>query len=803
MKFRYYKILNQQRRKKVFIFCYIIFIIFIVFFLLNWLFPLKVNIEYSQIITSSKGKVLHAFLTSDEKWRMKTELNEIIPELKKAIIYKEDKYFYYHFGINPVSIIRAFYNNTIQNKKTSGASTITMQVARLLDPKERTYSNKLIEVFRALQLELYYSKNEILQLYLNLVPYGGNIEAVKSASLLYFQCNPNHLSLAQIVTLSIIPNRPNTFVIGKNNDIIAKERNRWLKKFKKNNIFPPDMINDALNEPLEAHRHEIPRSVPHFGYLIRTKYPGKAIIKTYLDENIQNNIQQITNNYIQRLKYLNIHNAAVIVIKNNILPDSYSKGNSKSDQWDPGLESDSHELVFQPGVVAYLGSSDFFDSENAGQVDGIKAVRSPGSTLKPFVYALAIEKGIITPKNTITDVPVNYGGYSPENFNKKFNGKITIEKALSYSLNVPAVKILNKVGVPAFIDIFTKANFRQISKDRNKLGLSVILGGCGVTLEELVTLYAAMANQGLYSELKWIKSTAVNEKIQLISNTSAYIITEILTTLTRPDLPNNYQSSYHVPKIAWKTGTSYGRRDAWSIGFNKNFTIGVWIGNFSGEGVYELTGAQIATPLLFKIFNTIDYNSQAEWFFPPEEIKFRLVCEESGLIPDTFCQNQIVDYFNPTVSSNKKCEHLKQIWVSAKEEFSYCTRCLPEYGYKKKFYPNLPSELIAYYETENIAYIKIPEHNKNCTRVFKQHAPKITSPVDGKEYIVDDQTELMLTCQADNEVSEVYWYINDKYYKVADVGEKVFFVPESGAIKISCSDDKGRNSDIWIRIFRQ
>ncbi|MCH8316960.1 MAG: transglycosylase domain-containing protein, partial [Bacteroidetes bacterium] len=376
--------------------------ILLAFFLLNWLFPLKVNIEYSQIITSSKGRVLHAFLTSDEKWRMKTELGEIIPELKKAIIYKEDKYFYYHFGINPISIIRALYNNTLQNKKTSGASTITMQVARLLEPKERTYANKLIEMFRAIQLELYYSKDEILQLYLNLLPYGGNIEAVKSASLLYFQRNPDHLSLSQIVILTIIPNRPNSLIPGQNNDLIEKERNRWLRKFKADNIFPENMIEDALNEPLKAQRHEAPKFAPHFAYRLKSKYPGKAIIKTHLDGNIQNKVELITYNYIQRLKHFNIHNAAVIVIKNKSVV-----------------------------VIAYLGNADFSDTENAGQVDGIKAVRSPGSTLKPFVYALAIDKGIVTPKNTITDVPVNFGGYSPENFNKKFHGKVTIEQALA------------------------------------------------------------------------------------------------------------------------------------------------------------------------------------------------------------------------------------------------------------------------------------------------------------------------------------------------------------------------------------
>ena len=229
----------------------------ITFFILHFVFPLPDKIEYSTIVTDEKGEVIHAFITSDDKWRMKTTLNEISPLLKKTIINKEDKYFYKHPGVNPLAMGRAFLNNVFRLKRTSGASTITMQVARALEPKRRTYINKTIEVFRALQLEMKYTKDEILQMYLNLVPYGGNIEGVKSASILYFKKNPDHLSLAEITALSIIPNRPSSLVIGRNNDLIVAERNRWLKIFAKQKIFTEKEIADALNEPLNATRGEV------------------------------------------------------------------------------------------------------------------------------------------------------------------------------------------------------------------------------------------------------------------------------------------------------------------------------------------------------------------------------------------------------------------------------------------------------------------------------------------------------------------------------------------------------------------
>ncbi|MBK7569395.1 MAG: penicillin-binding protein 1C [Chitinophagales bacterium] len=764
-KSRYLRILKKAAKGFLF------FLIF--YFALNLFFPLHVKIEYSQIVTADDGSVLHAFLTSDDKWRMLTELEEITPDMQSAIVFKEDKYFYRHPGVNPASIVRALYNNITSGNRTSGASTITMQVARLLDPKQRTYGNKFIEMFRALQLDMLYSKQEILQMYLNLVPYGGNIEGVKAASVLYLEKTPSVLSLAELTALSIIPNRPTSLRPGVNNDVIIKERNKWLERFRDANLFPEDIINDAIVEPFTAFRTQGPEVARHFCTRMKFQYPGDAIVKTTLNTEIQLKSEKILSDYIKQLWGFDIHNGAAIVIDNR-----------------------THQ------ITAYVGSADFFNTADGGQVDGVQAIRSPGSTLKPLVYAMAFDAGITTPHSIIADVPVNYSGYSPENYDEDYHGNVSVEFALSHSLNIPAVKTLNQVGLDKFINTLIEGNFKSIEKKRNDLGLSVALGGCGVTLEQLTRLYASFANEGKYQHIKWLQSDMDTSSVSLITPEAAFMTTEILTQLTRPDLPNYYQNAKNVPLIAWKTGTSYGRKDAWSIGYNNNYTIGVWVGNFSGKGVPELTGANIATPLLFNLFNAIESDNNKDWNKMPEHVDFRYVCSETGKNPNDFCANVVIDYFIPGVSKNEMCDHLLRVKIAEDESFSYCTTCLPESGYMEKYYQHLSPEIITWMQTKNIPVELIPPHNPDCERIFAEGAPTINSPVNNLEYYIDktDIQKIMLSANVASDVKKVFWYINDKLLTQADSKSPVFYEPEEGKIKISCSDDKGRNTNIEIDV---
>ncbi len=639
-------------------------------------------------------------------------------------------------------------------------------------------------MFRAVQLEVHYTKDEILQLYLNLVPYGSNIQGVKAASLLYFNKTPDQLSLAEITALSIIPNRPNSLVMGKDNRLIIKERNKWLQKFQQANVFPKSVVADALQEPLTAYRHNAPDKVPQFAQRMRNGFPGRLEICSTLDEKIQQQAEDIVSAYVNQLKSHNINNASVLIVDNK-----------------------THE------VITYIGSSDFADRFNYGQVDGVHALRSPGSTLKPLLYALSFDRGIITPKTIIADVPISLKGYSPENYDRQFRGNVTAEFALSNSLNIPAVKLLDKVGIDNFISKLSDAGFISIWQKRKKMGLSLILGGCGVRLDELTALYSAFANNGRYYPLRFVIADSTKDKIPATANTtkngvellspgSDYMLTHILSELHRPDLPNAYDEARGIPRIAWKTGTSYGRKDAWSVGYNKRYTIGVWLGNFSAAGVPELSGAATATPLLFQLFNAIDHNAANEWLNVPGDLSFRLVCPETGKVPNDFCGDQVMDYYIPGISGNDKCDHLMETWVSADGKYCYCTSCLPPNGYITELLPNVASDLASFYDASNIAYTKLPPHNPACTRTFQGQAPIITSLTNGMTYLIADKGEqkFQLACTTGTDVQKVYWYINDKYYTTASANQKIFFTASTPIIKISCTDDKGRNCNIRIKV---
>lgn len=630
-------------------------------------------------------------------------------------------------------------------------------------------------MFRALQLETHYSKDEILLLYLNLVPYGSNIQGVKAASLLYFKKSPDQLSLAELTALSIIPNRPNSMVMGKDNLKITSERNKWLIRFQQAHLFKDQTIQDALAEPLNASRRSAPDDIPQLSWRLRGTFPSLLEIFSTMDGRMQQKAEQITTNYVAALKLQNVYNASVLVVDNK-----------------------THE------ALVYIGSPDFNDRAHQGQVDGVKALRSPGSTLKPFLYGLAYDAGIATPQSVVADVPINLAGYTPENYDLQFRGNVTINDALRHSLNIPAVKTLQSLGVSRFTQSLSAAGFYSVWQQRKKVGLSMILGGVTVRLQELVALFSAFSNGGVFHPIRWTTDAPKDTGLgyQVLSPSANYMVCKTLCELSRPDLPSGFDLARNVPHIAWKTGTSYGRKDAWSIGFNERYTIGVWLGNFNGKGITSLSGATTATPLLFELFNAIDRNMSDEWLVTPQEVATRFVCKETGMIPAAYCNDQVMDYYIPGVSPNGRCTHQREVWIAADGSFSYCTTCLPTAGYATKTYPNISPELAAFYDSRNMAYQKIPPHNPACTRTFDGQMPVITTLQNGMTYIIldKDKQQLQLGCTTANDVQQVYWYVNDQFLGSARRGEQLLFKPTNTQVKISCSDDKGRVVDIVVKV---
>ncbi len=736
-------------------------------------FPLPPLKPFSKVILANDGTLLNAYLTKDDKWRLRCSPDEVSPDLIKAILTKEDRWFYWEPGVNPVSICRAFFSNLFSRKRVLGASTITMQVARMMRPANRTYLNKVIEILRAFQLELHYTKKQILEIYLNSLPYGGNIEGVKSASYIYFNKPPRKLSLAQSILLTVIPNDPNLYRVDRSITTAKDKRDFWIKKFEREKVFPRQDLEDALNEPISSARYQITPVAPQFCNYVMNTYSGDNLVTT-LDPDIQKKAESLLKSNVERARSYGVSNGAVIVIDNS-----------------------------NSSVVAYCGSADFYDAAASGQVDVVRAVRSPGSTLKAGLYSYAFDLGLLTPKMKLLDIPTDFSGYEPENYSRKFHGEVTAEFALENSLNLPAVRLLQKIGLDKFISLLEKAGFQDIVKQRNKLGLSMILGGCGVRMEQLAKLFTSFARGGELYDLNYLVSdTHYQKHVKLFSPGAVYITSQILSDIGRPDFPNELLNRTRLPKIAWKTGTSYGKKDAWAIGFNPDYTIAVWMGNFDGKGSPHLSGAEMAVPLLFDLFNAIDYNPKRTWFKKPKVVGIREVCAETGMVPSKNCSEIISDYYIKNVSSIKVCDLYKEFWVNDDETIQYCPECLPDSGYKRKLYPVYDPELVLWNTLNNVDFKKPPPHNPNCQARFTHGGPQIISPSENFEYFVENNSgqEILLQAAYSEDVKNIFWYVNDKFLKRCKPDDKLFFMPESVSNKITCLDDKGREKSVLINV---
>ena len=771
----------------------------LLFLLLDVAFPLPPMKAYSQTVYAADGSLLCASLTPDDKWRLRTDLDRVVPEMKEAILQKEDKWFYWHYGINPLALLRAFGGNLWSGKRLSGASTLTMQLARMNERAPRTYARKLREMFRAVQYEWHYSKKEILEMYLSQLPYGANVEGVHSAAYIFFGRSPQQLSLAQSVLLAVIPNRPNSLRMDLHPDAARAMRDKWLTRLRQEGDFSATAADwdAALNEPLPTFRHPIPFQNPQFCHFVsgleRSLSPENIAspeIYTTLSPAIQHTVSGLVENHVRRSLQLGVTNGAVLVMEN-------ATGN----------------------VVAYCGSADFNDKENGGEIDGIHAIRSPGSALKPAAYALGFELGLITPQMRLLDVPTTFRGFTPENYHPEYAGDVTVDYALTHSLNVPVVRLVNDyVGLDKYLNILVQGKFETVRKQQKSLGLSSVTGGCGVTVEEMTRFYSAFANRGAMRELHYLRKTPNGEKgianwfgansaaatpdVRLFSEGTAWLIASFLSDIERPDLPQRYIDESKLPKVAWKTGTSYGRRDAWAMGFSPRYTVGVWMGNFDNSGVPDLSGSSLAVPLLLDIFNAIDYDATDKWFPRPQTVGKRKVCAETGMLPAETCQHFMYDDYLVNISPMNTCDLYQKLYVNEGESMQYCTACLPMAGYHERAYPNYAPELVAWFGQNRISYIKPPPHNPECRARFTTDGPTILSPKQDFEYFVEIDNEQQIALQAASapDVAKHYWYVNGKFLQAAAPSEKLFYRPHVGTLEITCVDDKGRKSSIKIQV---
>ncbi len=527
--------------------------------------PLGQHLVYSHLVVDRNGKLLRAYATPEGRWRLPATVKDVDPRFLKLLFAYEDKRFYDHDGVDPLAMMRAAWQWISTGHIVSGGSTLTMQVARLLEPRRhRSLEAKLRQIVRALELEHALSKKQILSLYLTLAPYGGNLEGIRAASLAYFGKEPRHLTLAQAALLVALPQSPESRRPDRHAKAARDARNRVLDRVAEDNVAPADEIAHAKTQAVPHARQQLPMLAPHTADKMVSAYPQTEINRLTIEAPLQKSLQALAR---ERAQMLGPHISVAILAVDNATGE----------------------------VRASVGSAGYFDAERAGQVDMTDALRSPGSTLKPFIYGMAFEDGLIHPETLIDDIPQRFGSYKPENFDLTFQGTVTVRRALQWSLNVPAIAVLNRVGVSRLDARLTGAGAALVLPQDEAPGLAMGLGGVGVRLSDLVKLYAGLARLGTVVPLIERAGEKAADPHRLIDPVAAWYVGNILIGAPPPE---------NAPRgrIAYKTGTSYGYRDAWAVGFDGRMTIGVWVGRPDGTPVPGLVGRASAAPILFDAF---------------------------------------------------------------------------------------------------------------------------------------------------------------------------------------------------------
>ncbi len=786
------------------LFCSIVVIPGLILLLANWVFPLpveKLHPPSSTVVLDRHGEWLRVFTAPDDSWRIpEPTLAEISPKLRMAVLTYEDRWYYYHFGINPFSIAQALVTNIKAGRVVRGGSTVTMQVARMMEPKPRTIRNKIIEMFRALQLEVRYSKDEILTLYLNMAPYGGNIVGSGAASRIYFNKPQNRLSLGEAALLAAIPNSPTRLRPDLHHANAVRAREKVLKRMVTFDKISEKELHEAASEPIPRARHPMPLRAPHLTRLLKRTQSNQSYgenarpagiqvnrIYSTIDAQIQQLGERVLQENLDPLRREGISTGAIVV-----------------------MDTKSRE------VLALVGSYGFFDQDSEGQVDGTNARRSPGSTLKPFIYGLAIDRGLIAPESLLNDVPIDYSGYKPVNYDGEYRGYVTASEALAHSLNVPAVNLYARLGNDGIYSFLQNAGISTLPESKGHYGLSLILGSCELTLLELTTLYAGLANSGQFAKYRLTMDRAENSASQnvdspadiprnrtkarrLLSREACYILTEMLTEVRRPDLPAAYESSTNLPKIAWKTGTSYGHRDAWSIGYTPEFTIGVWVGNFDGTGVSSLVGSEVAGPILFALYTALTTPATNRWFTQPGRANTREVCSLSGMLPSSHCPSSKFDFYIPSVSPNAVCTIHKEMYIDEGTGTMLCSHCRVGRTYRHVVFEEWPAVIGTWLKRSGFTFPEMPSHFSGCTGLVAGHNPIVTSPSENSEYYIRagiplENQKILLQASVSNRTKQVFWFLDGQLIFSGDPAEQVFLTPVAGKHRLTCVDDEGRST---------
>jgi penicillin-binding protein 1C len=739
------------------------------------------------------NRLLAAQIASDGQWRF-PQSDSVPVKFIHCITTFEDEYFYSHPGFNPVSILKSIKRNLGANKIKSGGSTITMQVARMMrNNQTRTYWHKLVEILLAFRIELSYKKSSILNIYASNAPFGSNVVGLQAASWRYFGRSADRLSWAESALLAVLPNAPSLIYPGKNQEKLFTKRNRLLKKLFEKKIIDKSTYDLSIQEQLPQKPYPIPQLTTHLlARTIKENGSGK-LFKSTVNKDLQLQVDELLNKHIQNLSANQIHNACVIVSET-------SSGN----------------------VLAYVGNSYSQKNEHQNYVDIITAPRSTGSILKPFLYAFMLNEGKILPASLIEDVPIQIGSYGPKNFNLNYDGLVPANQAIARSLNVPAVKMLIDYGPAKFHYRLKQLGFKNFTKPTTHYGLSLILGGGEANLWDVASAYSSMGRALLnysntrnkystnnYRSLSYLKNNAeennkATQKSDLLNASSLWYTFSAMTELIRPQDYVGWMQFLSKNKIAWKTGTSFGFRDAWAVGINGKYTVAVWVGNASGEGRPELTGTAAAAPLMFSVFNLLTKKS---WFQKPTSDLINLkVCKQSGYRASDVCPDVEIKQCQSGSEKSPPCNFHKLIHLDESGLYRVNSNCYSVSKMKNVAWFIASPMQEYYFKQHSLFYKTLPNYLPECVSELNIHQLEIIYPRnDFKIYVPIDENGKRGRCifkaAHKNTEATLFWYLDKEYIGSTQKYHQLSVLPQKGKHELTITDNFGETNKCSFEII--
>lgn len=730
--------------------------------------PLSEHASLSRMVLAEDGELLRMTLAEDGQYRLWVPLQAIAPAMQEAILLKEDRTFYWHPGIDPKSLLRALFS-TYSGASRQGGSTLTMQLARRLYGLEsRRIPGKLAQMALALWLEARYSKAQILEAYLNLAPMGGNLEGVETASRIYFGKPAAQLSLAEALALAVIPQQPTAR--GRFGDNLERARRSLVAKWRQQ--YPEDPRNAlALELPVQARaRRDLPFLAPHLSEQLLAQ-SRDLHIHSHLSWPLQQLLEQQITAFLAARRGSGLENALALLVD--------------------GRNGE---------VKALVGSADYFNRSISGQVNGVRAQRSPGSTLKPFIYGLALDAGLIHPMSMLKDAPTAFGHFQPENYDGRFVGPVTAQQALISSRNVPAVWLASQLRDPSLHGLLQRAGVRNLQPESH-YGLSLALGGGEISPEELARLYLALAGDGRLRALRyWQGQPGADDTVRLLSPQAAFIVRDMLRHNPRPDgLPADARGD---GPVAWKTGTSWGFHDAWSAGLVGPYVLVVWLGNFDGRGNPALIGQKAAAPLFFRIADALRIarpDARSGWPSAVEGVKRVEVCRASGELPNRWCPQTRSTWFIPGVSPIRVSDLHRPLPIDSRSGKVACAGLEAAYIHEEVF-EFWPSDLLQLFQAAGLPRRTPPPFEAGCQPPLETAggmAPRIVSPRAGLTYslrLSQADASLPLEAVVDSDARHLYWFAGAALIAEGPVGQALSWRPAHGGnYRLRVSDDQGRS----------